>query len=105
MRYPLLCYAFRQAYIPGAVNIAPEKIKELAPRLLPVKDAENPFYGPECGGPMAFLMRAETVCLRESTLQFTKPEHAHFTPAAGTDWLTFPTQSLDISGPVRGGGV
>ena len=44
MRYPLLCYAFRQAYIPGAVNIPPEKIKELAPKLLPVKDAEIVTY-------------------------------------------------------------
>jgi rhodanese-related sulfurtransferase len=30
---------YREAHIPSAINIPPEKIKELAPKLLPVKDA------------------------------------------------------------------
>lgn len=30
---------FREAHIPGALNIPPEKIKELAPQLLPDKNA------------------------------------------------------------------
>ena len=35
---------FQEAHLPGAVNIPPEKIKELAPRLLPNKDAEIITY-------------------------------------------------------------
>jgi rhodanese-related sulfurtransferase len=35
---------YRQAHIPGALNIPPEKIKELAPQLLPAKDAEIVTY-------------------------------------------------------------
>jgi rhodanese-related sulfurtransferase len=35
---------FRDAHIPGAVNIPPEKIKELAPQLLPSKNAEIVTY-------------------------------------------------------------
>lgn len=35
---------FREAHIPGALNIPPDKIKELAPRLLPNKDAEIVTY-------------------------------------------------------------
>ena len=35
---------YREAHIPGALNIPPEKIKELAPRLLPNKDAEIVTY-------------------------------------------------------------
>jgi rhodanese-related sulfurtransferase len=35
---------YREAHIPGAMNIPPEKIKELAPRLLPNKDAEIITY-------------------------------------------------------------
>ena len=31
---------YREAHIPGALNIPPERIKELAPQLLPNKDAE-----------------------------------------------------------------
>jgi rhodanese-related sulfurtransferase len=31
---------YREAHIPGALNIPPEKIKELAPKLLPNKNAE-----------------------------------------------------------------
>jgi hypothetical protein len=31
---------YREAHIPGALNIPPEQIKELAPELLPSKDAE-----------------------------------------------------------------
>jgi rhodanese-related sulfurtransferase len=30
---------YREAHIPGALNILPERIKELAPQLLPNKDA------------------------------------------------------------------
>jgi len=35
---------FREAHIPGALNIPPEKIKELAPQLLPGKNAEIVTY-------------------------------------------------------------
>jgi len=35
---------YREAHIPGALNIPPEKIKELAPRLLPAKDVEIITY-------------------------------------------------------------
>jgi rhodanese-related sulfurtransferase len=35
---------YREAHIPGAVNIPPDKIKELAPQLLPSKDAEIVTY-------------------------------------------------------------
>jgi rhodanese-related sulfurtransferase len=37
---------YREAHIPGALNIPPEKIKELAPQLLPTKDVEIITY---CG--------------------------------------------------------
>jgi len=35
---------YRESHIPGALNIPPEKIKELAPQLLPDKDAEIVTY-------------------------------------------------------------
>ena len=35
---------YREAHIPGALNIPPEKIKELAPQLLRAKDAEIITY-------------------------------------------------------------
>jgi rhodanese-related sulfurtransferase len=35
---------YREAHIPGALNIPPERIKELAPQLLPSKDAEIVTY-------------------------------------------------------------
>ena len=35
---------YREVHIPGALNIPPERIKELAPRLLPDKDAEIVTY-------------------------------------------------------------
>jgi rhodanese-related sulfurtransferase len=35
---------YREAHIPGALNIPPERIKELAPHLLPNKDAEIVTY-------------------------------------------------------------
>jgi rhodanese-related sulfurtransferase len=35
---------YREAHIPGAMNIPPEQIKELAPSLLPNKDAEIITY-------------------------------------------------------------
>lgn len=35
---------YREAHIPGALNIPPEKIKDLAPQLLPNKDAEIVTY-------------------------------------------------------------
>lgn len=35
---------YREAHIPGALNIPPERIKELAPRLLPNKSAEIITY-------------------------------------------------------------
>lgn len=36
--------AYREAHIPGALNIPPEKITELAPQLLPNKNAEIITY-------------------------------------------------------------
>jgi rhodanese-related sulfurtransferase len=36
--------AFRQAHIPGAINIPPDKIKELAVQLLPNKNSEIITY-------------------------------------------------------------
>jgi rhodanese-related sulfurtransferase len=35
---------YREAHIPGALNIPPERIKEFAPQLLPTKDAEIVTY-------------------------------------------------------------
>ena len=35
---------YREAHLPGALNIPPEKIKELAPQLLLKKDAEIITY-------------------------------------------------------------
>jgi len=35
---------YRDGHIPGALNIPPEKIKELAPQLLPNKSAEIVTY-------------------------------------------------------------
>jgi 3-mercaptopyruvate sulfurtransferase SseA len=35
---------YREAHLPGALNIPPEQIKELAPQLLPNKDAEIVTY-------------------------------------------------------------
>jgi rhodanese-related sulfurtransferase len=35
---------YREAHLPGALNIPPEQIKELAPQLLPDKDAEIITY-------------------------------------------------------------
>ena len=35
---------YREAHIPRALNIPPEKIKELAPQLLPNKDVEIVTY-------------------------------------------------------------
>ena len=35
---------YREAHIPGALNIPPERIKELAPQLLANKDAEIVTY-------------------------------------------------------------
>jgi len=35
---------YREAHLPGALNIPPEKIKELAPQMLPNKNAEIVTY-------------------------------------------------------------
>jgi rhodanese-related sulfurtransferase len=35
---------YLEAHIPGALNIPPERVKELAPQLLPNKDAEIVTY-------------------------------------------------------------
>jgi rhodanese-related sulfurtransferase len=35
---------YREAHLPGALNIPPEKIKELAPQLLPNKNVEIVTY-------------------------------------------------------------
>jgi rhodanese-related sulfurtransferase len=39
-------FQYRQAHLPGAVNIPPGQVRALAPRLLPDKDAEIVVY---CG--------------------------------------------------------
>jgi rhodanese-related sulfurtransferase len=35
---------YREAHLPGALNLPPEQIKELAPQLLPNKDAQIVTY-------------------------------------------------------------
>ena len=35
---------YREAHLPGAVNIPPERIKELAPQMLPNKETEIVTY-------------------------------------------------------------
>ena len=35
---------YREAHIPGALNLPPERIKELAPQVLPNKNAEIVTY-------------------------------------------------------------
>lgn len=35
---------YREAHLPGALNIPPEQIKELAPKMLPNKNAEIVTY-------------------------------------------------------------
>lgn len=35
---------YRETHIPGALNIPPERLKELAPQLLPKKDVEIVTY-------------------------------------------------------------
>jgi rhodanese-related sulfurtransferase len=35
---------YREAHLPGALNIPPDKIRELAPQLLPSKNAEIITY-------------------------------------------------------------
>ncbi|HEX3352962.1 MAG TPA: rhodanese-like domain-containing protein [Terriglobales bacterium] len=35
---------YREAHLPGALNIPPERIKELAPQLLPHKNADIVTY-------------------------------------------------------------
>ena len=35
---------YREAHLPGALNIPPDKIKELAPHVLPKKNAEIVTY-------------------------------------------------------------
>jgi rhodanese-related sulfurtransferase len=39
---------YDDAHLPGAVNLPPGRVAELAPRLLPDKDAEIVVY---CSGP------------------------------------------------------
>jgi len=40
--------SYREAHIPGAVNIPPEQVKELAPQVVPNKNAEIITY---CANP------------------------------------------------------
>ena len=40
--------AYHHAHLPGAVNLPPDRVRELAPRLLPDKGAEIIFY---CSSP------------------------------------------------------
>ena len=39
---------YEDAHLPGALNLPPGRVAELAPRLLPAKDAEIVVY---CSGP------------------------------------------------------
>jgi rhodanese-related sulfurtransferase len=39
---------FKQAHLPGALNIPPEQLKQLAPQMLPDKNAEIVLY---CSSP------------------------------------------------------
>ena len=39
---------YEDAHLPGALNLPPNRVAELAPRLLPEKDAEIVIY---CAGP------------------------------------------------------
>ena len=39
---------YEDAHLPGALNVPPNRVAELAPRLLPEKDAEIVVY---CAGP------------------------------------------------------
>lgn len=39
---------YEDAHLPGALNLPPDQVAELAPRLLPEKDAEIVVY---CSGP------------------------------------------------------
>lgn len=40
--------AYAQAHLPGAVNAPPDRLRELAPKLAPAKDAEIVVY---CASP------------------------------------------------------
>jgi rhodanese-related sulfurtransferase len=40
--------AYHHAHLPGAINLPPDRVKELAPRLLPDKSAEIVVY---CSSP------------------------------------------------------
>jgi rhodanese-related sulfurtransferase len=40
--------AYHHAHLPGAINLPPDQVKELAPRLLPDKSAEIVVY---CSSP------------------------------------------------------
>jgi len=40
--------AFKKAHLPGAVNLPPDRVRELAPRVLPDKGAEVVVY---CSSP------------------------------------------------------
>jgi len=60
---------YREAHIPGALNIPPERINELAPQLLPNKDAEIVAYcmfERERGTDPDFQVWMRRVCLRIS---------------------------------------
>jgi rhodanese-related sulfurtransferase len=36
--------SFQEGHLPGAINLPPDRIQELAPRLLPAKDADIVVY-------------------------------------------------------------
>jgi rhodanese-related sulfurtransferase len=40
--------AYEQAHLPGAIDLPPDRVRELAPQLLPDKDAEIVVY---CASP------------------------------------------------------
>ena len=39
---------YRHTHLPGAINLPPDRVRELAPELLPDKEADIVLY---CGGP------------------------------------------------------
>jgi rhodanese-related sulfurtransferase len=71
---------YRHSHIPGAVNIPPERVQELAPKLLPDKSAEVVTY---CMSPLCPLSRATADALRQ--LGYTNVREF---PGGKQEWLS-----------------
>ncbi len=54
---------FATGHIPGAVNIPPHRVAELAPALLPEKDAPIVVYGPHRDAPGADVVLRQLAAL------------------------------------------